>query len=48
MVNALILVMCVTRHSIIKVTEEYINAYIVLSAIILVKFVIRLSVIRDI
>jgi len=47
-VNALILVMYVIRHSVFRAILETINAYIVVNALILVMCVIRHSVNRAI
>jgi len=43
-VNALILVVCVIRHSVFRAVLYHINAHTVLSALILVVCVIRHSV----
>jgi len=48
MVNALILVMYVTRHSVNGTVLKHINAHIVVNAVILVMCVIRYSVRKDI
>jgi len=45
-VNALILVMCVVRHSVIRAVLYHINAHILVNALIRVMCVIRHSVIR--
>jgi len=47
-VSALILVMCVIRHSVKRAVCYDINVYIMVSALIVVMFVIRHSVTRAI